>query len=173
MIPQFILAWLPAANIENPDVRNIVSNRKEKTMQQNRSEDDAQNQSYNEFKKNAERKVREENLKAIEDEAKRSLFPVEDNKLTPINELWKKGMEKKADRERIQEEVDSLSEDDRYDVTIYFDNLTPETVGWIMEKMTSYIHNARSINIEPVKEPQKGWRHALEAYDEPNVVFED
>lgn len=155
-------------------------------MSKNRSEDDAQNQSYNEFKKNAERKIREDNLKALEDEAKRPLFPAKDDlwkkdrahinqMLTPLDELWKKGMVKnvdakvlreEADPEGVREEVDSLSEEDRYDVTIYFDNLTPETVGWIMEKMSLYIHNARSVNIEPVKEFQKGWRHDLEAYDE-------
>ena len=143
-------------------------------MQQNRSEDDAQNQSYNEFKKNAERKVREDNLKAIEDEANHALFPAKDNhKLTPINELWKKGMEKKADAESVQEEVDSLSDDGRYDVTISFENLMPETVSWLMGKMNSYIHMARFVDIEPVKEPRKGWRHALEAYDESDEIYKD
>lgn len=121
-----------------------------------------------------DRKVREDNLKAIEDEANHALFPVKDNhKLTPIDELWKKGMEKKAAAESVQEEVDSLSDDGRYDVTISFENLSPEVVSWLMGKMNSYIHMARFVDIEPVTEPRKGWRHVLEAYDEPNIVFED
>ena len=120
-----------------------------------------------------DRKVREDNLKAIEDEANYALFPAKnDNKLTPINELWKKGMEKKA-AEDVQEEVDSLSDDGRYDVTISFENLSPEVVSWLMGKMNSYIHMARVVDIEPVTEARKGWRHALQAYDEPNIIFED
>lgn len=120
-------------------------------MGQNRSEDDAQKQSYNEFKKNAERKIWEDNLKALEDESKRSLFPVkDDNRIPPLDELWKKGMAKKADPEGVREEVDSLSDDGQYDVTIYFGNLTPEGVGWIMGKMNSYIHMARSIDITSI-----------------------
>ena len=143
-------------------------------MSKNHSEDDAQNQSYNEFKKNAERKIREDNLKALEDEANYALFPAkDDHKLTPINELWKKGMEKKAATEGVREEVDSLSDDGRYDVTINFENLTPEVVGWIMGKMNSYIHMARFVDIVPNKEPRKGWRHVLEACDDPYIVIKD
>lgn len=131
-------------------------------MQKNRSEDDAQNESYNEFKKNSERKIWEDNLKALEDESKTPLFPGQDNDLwkkdrvkinemvTPLDELWKKGMAKKADPESVREEVDSLSDDGQYDVTIYFGNLTPEGVGWIMGKMNSYIHMARSIDITSI-----------------------
>ena len=102
MIPQFILAWLPTAKIENPDVRNIVNNHKEKTMPKNYSVDDIHSLSYNEFKKNMERKVREDNLKAIEDEMKRPLFP------NTFTDLWKKGMAKNANPEDVREEVDSL-----------------------------------------------------------------
>lgn len=124
-------------------------------MQKNRSEDDAQNESYNEsyneFKKNSERKIWEDNLKALEDESKTPLFPgQDDNRIPPHDELWKKGMVKKADPESVREEVDSLSDDGQYDVTVYFGNLTPEGVGWIMGKMNSYIHMARSIDITSI-----------------------
>ena len=153
MIPQFIRAWLPAANIENPDVRNIVNNHKEKTMHKIRPEDDIQSQSYMEFKENMERKIREDNLKAIEDEMNRPLFPKKDSpQPTTLGDLWKKGMAKKADPEDIQEEVDSLSEGGRYNVTISFENLTPEVVSWLMGNMNSYIHMARHIDIEPTKD---------------------
>ena len=47
-------------------------------MYQIRSEDDFESQSYKEFKKNMERKIREDNLKFLEDEAKRPLFPTKD-----------------------------------------------------------------------------------------------
>lgn len=97
----------------------------------------------------------------------------QDRKITPHNELWEKGMLKKPDPEGVREEVDSLSDDGRYDVTISYENLTPEVVGWIMGKMDSYIHMARSINIKPVEKPRKGWRHLLEAYDEPDEIFKD
>lgn len=120
-------------------------------MQKNRSEDDAQNESYNEFKKNSERKIWEDNLKALEDESKTPLFPAkDDNRIPPHDELWKKGMMKNIDGKVLREEVDSLSDDGQYDVTIYFGNLTPEGVGWIMGKMNSYIHMARTIDITPI-----------------------
>lgn len=74
----------------------------------------------------------------------------QDRKIVPLDELWEKGMSKKADPEGVREEVDSLSDDGQYDVTIYFEDLTPEVVGWIMGKMNSYIHMARSINIKSI-----------------------
>lgn len=149
MIPQFIRAWLPAANIENPDVRNIVNNHKEKTMNHIRSEDDFESQSYKEFMSNTARKIREDNLKAIEDEMNRPMFPKKDTpQPTTLGDLWKKGMAKKANPEDIQEDVENLSEDGRYNVTISFENLTPEVVSWLMGNMKSYIHMARHIDIE-------------------------
>lgn len=137
-----------------------------------RPEDDFQSHSYNEFKKNTERKVLEDNLKAIEDEAKRPLFHTKEKPHpTTLGDLWKKGMAKKADPEDIQEEVESLSEDGRYNVTISFENMTPEVVSWLMGNMKSYIHMARHIDIEPTKEPRKGWGHIPFGYDDPNGVF--
>ena len=143
-------------------------------MSQNRKENDAQSRSYKEFKKNAERKIWEDNLKALEDESKRSLFPAkDDHRIPPHDELWKKGMVKNIDGKVLREEDDSLSEDDLYNLTISFENLMPETVGWIMGRMNSYIHIASVVDIEPVTEARKGWRHLLEAYDEPNIGSED
>ena len=122
-------------------------------MHKIRPEDDIQSQSYMEFKENMERKIREDNLKAIEDEMNRPLFPKKDSpQPTTLGDLWKKGMAKKADPEDIQEEVDSLSEGGRYNVTISFENLTPEVVSWLMGNMKSYIHMARHIDIEPTKD---------------------
>lgn len=50
----------------------------------------------------------------------------------------------------LWEEVDSLPEGGRYDVTISFENLTPEAVSWLVGNMNSYIHMARIVDIEPV-----------------------
>lgn len=69
-------------------------------MHKIRPEDDFESQSYKEFMENMERKVREDNLKAIEEEAKRPLFPTKDYpQQTSLSDLWKKGMAKKADPE--------------------------------------------------------------------------
>lgn len=112
-------------------------------------EDDAQKQSYNEFKKNMERKVREDNLKAIEDEMKRPLFP------NTFTDLWKKGMAKNANPEDVREEVDSLPDGGLYNVSIRFENMTPEVVSWLMGSMDSYIRMAREIKIESVERDGK------------------
>lgn len=87
--------------------------------------------------------------------------------------LWKKRMLENANRESVQEEVDSLSDGGRYNVTISFENMTPEVVSWLMGNMNSYIHMARFVDIEPVKETRKGLHHTFEAYDETNAVSED
>ena len=73
-----------------------------------------------------------------------------------LNKLWKKGMVKNADPESVREEVDSLSDGGRYNVTISFENMSPEGVSWLMGNMNSYIHMARFVDIEPTEEPRKG-----------------
>ena len=64
--------------------------------------------------------------------------------------LWKKRMLENANRESVQEEVDNLSDGGRYNVTISFENMTPEVVSWLMGNMNSYIHMARFVDIEPI-----------------------
>ena len=70
--------------------------------------------------------------------------------------LWKKEALKNADPESIREEVDSLPEGGRYNVTISFENKSSEVVSWLLGSMNSYIHMARFVDIEPTEEPRKG-----------------
>lgn len=73
----------------------------------------------------------------------------QNSKENNLTHLWEKGMAKKADRKSVQEEVDNLSDGGRYNVTVYFENMTPEVVSWLMGNMNSYIHMARFVDIDP------------------------
>ena len=49
----------------------------------------------------------------------------------------------------IKETVDALSDGVAYNVSITFENMSPEVVSWLMGNMNSYIHMARHISISP------------------------
>ena len=80
----------------------------------------------------------------------------ENRDLFKYRNLWKKEVLKNADRESVREEVESLPEGGRYNVTISFENKSPEVVSWLIGSMNSYIHMARFVDIEPTEESRKG-----------------